>query len=60
MVLELYFHFCFFETGSCYASPAGFELMILLLSLPSAVITHMHHHTWLQIVFFLITQSCQC
>jgi hypothetical protein len=31
---------------------ASLELMILLLSLPSAGVTGMHHHTWLHLVCF--------
>jgi hypothetical protein len=37
-----------FETGCHSIAQAGFELAVLLLSLPGAEITSMHHHAWLK------------
>jgi hypothetical protein len=39
---------CFFEIGSCYVAQAALKLSYSYLSILSAGITGVYHHTWLK------------
>jgi hypothetical protein len=53
LLLLLLLLFWFFETGSPCEVQSGLELSILILSLPRAGITGVHHHVWLFLVLNL-------